>query len=141
MKGKINLHTKGTLKGKSKRHLYFYKTLKNSIKIWKKLNFLSDIPNLSHIHQLILTYLVILRLISALYFASAKNNIQLLDPSPNENYDVSFAPHETTENISTFMAFTNNSHLKLEEILEIDRLKCPKSLISNKKKQKSFLQK
>ena len=56
MKGKINLHTKITLKGKSKRHLYSYKTLKYSIKIWKKLNFLSDIPNLSHTYKLSLTY-------------------------------------------------------------------------------------
>ena len=39
------------------------------------------------------------------------------------------------------MTITKNSHLKWEEILEIDRLKCPKSLISNKKKQKPFLQK
>ena len=56
MRGKINLYTKVTLKGKSKRHLYSYKTLKNSIKIWKKLNFLSGIPNLSHIYQLSLTH-------------------------------------------------------------------------------------
>ena len=56
MRGKINLDTKGTLKGISKRHLYSYKTLKNSIKTLKKLNFLSDIPNLSHIYQLSLTY-------------------------------------------------------------------------------------
>ena len=44
MKGKINVHLKGVLKDLSKRHLCPYKTLKNSIKIWKKLNFLSDIP-------------------------------------------------------------------------------------------------
>ena len=56
MKGKINLHTKGTLKGISTRHLYSYKTLKTSFKIWKKLNFLSDIPNPSHKHQLSLFY-------------------------------------------------------------------------------------
>ena len=56
MKGKTDFHTKGTLKGTSKRHLYSYKTSKSSFKIWKKLNFLSDIPNLSHIHQLSLTY-------------------------------------------------------------------------------------
>ena len=40
MKGKVNLHTKSTLKSISKRHLYSCKTLKNSIKIWKTLNFL-----------------------------------------------------------------------------------------------------
>ena len=57
----------------------------------------------------------------------------MLDPSPNENYHVSFAQHETT--------FTKNYHLKWEEILKIDRLKYPKSLISNKNKQKLFLQK
>ena len=139
MKGKINLPTKGTLKGKSKRHLYFYKTLWNSIEIWKKLNFLSEIPNLSHIHQL--SILVIFSLIFALYFTSAKNNIQLLDPSPNKNFDVSIASNETTENIFAFMAFNKNSHLKWEEILKNDKLKCPKSFISNKKKQKSFVQK
>ena len=105
MKENINLHTKDTLKGKSKRHLYSYKTLKNSIKIWKKLNFLSDIPNLSHIHQLSLTCFGHFEA----YFTSAQSNILLLDPSPNENYDVSFAPYETTENISTIMAFTKNS--------------------------------
>ena len=56
MKGKINLHTKGTLKDTNKSRLYSCKILKDSSKIWKKLNFLSDIPNLSHIHQLSLTY-------------------------------------------------------------------------------------
>ena len=56
MKGKINLDTKGTLKAISKRHPYSYKTLRNSIKTWEKLNFQSDIPNLSHIYQLSLTY-------------------------------------------------------------------------------------
>ena len=56
MKAKISLYTKRTLKGTSKTHLYSYKTLKNSIKVWNKLNFLSDIPNLSHIHQLSLNY-------------------------------------------------------------------------------------
>ena len=54
---------------------------------------------------------------------------------------LSFALHKTTENISTFMAFTKGSHLTREEIPEIDRLKYPKSLIRNKKKQKSFFQK
>ena len=105
MKGKINLHTKGTLKDTNKSRLYSCKILKDSSKIWKKLNFLSDIPNLSHIHQLSLTY------ISALYFTSTKNNILLLDPSHNENY-VLFAPHKTTENAATFLTFTKNSHLK-----------------------------
>ena len=56
MKGKINLLTKGTLKGTNKSRLYSYKILKDSSKIWKKINFLSDIPNLSHIHKLSLTY-------------------------------------------------------------------------------------
>ena len=50
VKGKINLHTKGTLKGISKRHLYSDKTLKKSIKIWKKPNFLSGIPDISCMH-------------------------------------------------------------------------------------------
>ena len=56
MKGKINLRTKGTLKGKL-----------------KKKKSLSDILNVS-----------LLRLISALYFTATKNNTLLLDPSPNE---------------------------------------------------------
>ena len=85
--------------------------------------------------------MVILRLISPLYLTSTKINILLIDPSPNENYDVLFASHKTTENISIFMAFTKNSHLKRVKIFKIDRLKFPKGLISNKKKQKSFLQK
>ena len=83
--------------------------------------------------------MIILTLISVLYFTSAKNNTLLLEPSPNKNYDVSFAPQKTMENISTFFAFAKKAHLKWEEILKIDRLKCTKSLISNKKKQKSFL--
>ena len=33
MKGKIKLHSKNTLKGTSKKHLYSYKKFKNSIKI------------------------------------------------------------------------------------------------------------
>ena len=65
----------------------------------------------------------------------------LLDPSLNENSAVSFAPHKTTKNTTTFLAFTINSHLKWEEILKFDRLKCPKSFISNEKKPKSFPQK
>ena len=48
IKGKLNLYKKGTLKDTNKRHLYFYKTLQN---------FLSDIANLFHIHQLDLMYL------------------------------------------------------------------------------------
>ena len=54
IKRKINLHTKGTLKGTNKRYLYSFKTLTKS-QIWKKLNFLSDILDLSHIHQLSVT--------------------------------------------------------------------------------------
>ena len=84
--------------------------------------------------------MAILRLISALYFTSTKNKILLLDPPPNENSDVSFAPHKTTENATAFLVFTK-THLKLEKILKIDRLKCPKSFISNEKKLKSFPQK
>ena len=61
--------------------------------------------------------MTILRLISALYFTYTKN-ILLLDPPTNENSDVSFAPHETTKNATTFLTFTRNSHLKCEEILE-----------------------
>ena len=56
MKGKINLHTKGTLKSIIKRHFCSYKALKISITIWKKLNFLSDVPNFSDRYQLSLTY-------------------------------------------------------------------------------------
>ena len=82
--------------------------------------------------------MAILRLISARYFTYTKNKILPLDPLPNENSDVSFAPHKTTKNTTTLLAFTKNSHLKWEEILKIDRLKCPKSLISNGKKLKSF---
>ena len=82
-----------------------------------------------------------LTLVSALYFTYAKNKILLLDPSPNENFDVLFAPHKTTKNTTTFLAFTKNSHLKWDEILKIDRLKCPKSFVSNEKKLKSFSQK
>ena len=65
----------------------------------------------------------------------------LLDPSPNENCGVSFAPHKTTENKTIFLVLTKNSHLKWEEILKIGRLKCPKSFISNNKKLKSFPEK
>ena len=111
-----------------------YKTLKNPSKTWKKeLNILSDIHNLSHIHQLSLTCFGSLRLIFALYFTYTKNKILLLDPTSNENSDVSFAPHKTTKNTTTFLAFTKNSDLKWKEILKIDRLKCPKSFISNEK--------
>ena len=93
----------------------------------------------------------ILRLISALYLTCTKNKILLLDPPPNENSDVSFAPHRTTKNTTTFLAFTKNSYLKWEEILKIDRLKSPKNFVSNdmkrmkrmkeknEKKLKSFL--
>ena len=60
MKGKINLHTKGTLKDISKRQLYSYKTLikslQNQSNFGKKLNFIPDIPNLFRIHQLSLTH-------------------------------------------------------------------------------------
>ena len=78
----------------------------------------------------------ILRLISALYFTSTKNKILLLDPPPNENSNVSFAPHKTTENTTTFLVFMKNFHLKWEETLKIDRLNCRKSFISNGKKRK-----
>ena len=54
---------------------------------------------------------------------------------------IMIAPHKTTESTTTFLAFAKSSHSKLEETLKIDRLKYPKSLISNKKKQKSFPQK
>ena len=141
IKVEINLHTKGTLKSTSKRHLYSYKTLKNSIKILKKLSFLSNISNLSHIYQFSSIYYGHFEAYFSSIFHSTKSNILLLDPSSSESYDVSFASHETIENISTFMGFTKNSHLKGEVILKIDRLKCPISLICNKKKQKAFLQK
>ena len=82
-----------------------------------------------------------LRLISALYFTSTKNKVLLLDPPPNENSDVAFAPHKRAENTTTFSVFTKKSNLKWAEILKIDRLKCPKSFISNEKKLKSIPQK
>ena len=85
--------------------------------------------------------MAILRLISALNFTYAKNKILLLDPSMNENSNVSFAPHKASKNTTTFLAFTKNSHLKWEEILKIDRLNCPKSFIGDEKKLKSFPQK
>ena len=85
--------------------------------------------------------MAILKLISALNFTYAKNKILLLDPSTNENSNVSFASHKATKNTTTFLAFTKNSRLKWEEILKIDRLKCPKSFINNEKKLKSFPQK
>ena len=62
--------------------------------------------------------------------------ILLLDVPPNKNSDVSFAPHKTTENTITFLAFIKNSHLEWEEIPKTDRLRCPKRFISNEKKQK-----
>ena len=63
------------------------------------MNFLSDIPNLSHIHQLSVTYFGDFEtyFCPMFHFTSTKNNILLLDSSPNENYDVSFAPHKITE--------------------------------------------
>ena len=48
MKGRINRHTKGTLKDTNKMYLYSYKTLAQS-KIWKKLNLNF---NKSHINYL-----------------------------------------------------------------------------------------
>ena len=124
---------------KNKRHLFSYKTLKNSSKTWKKLNFLSDIHNLSHIHQLSLTCLAIFRLISALYFIYAKYEILLLDPSPNENPNVSFVPHKTAKNTTTFLAFMKNFHLKWEEILKIDKWKVQKVLLAMKRNSNLFL--
>ena len=46
------------------------------------------------------------RLISALNFIFTKNKILLLDPPPNENSDVSFAPHKTTENTTISLVIT-----------------------------------
>ena len=59
-------------------------------------------------------------------------------PPLNENSDVSFALHKTTENTIKFSAFTKNAYLKWEEILKIDRLKCLKSFAINDKKHSNF---
>ena len=49
MKGKINLHPKGTLKGIRKWYFYSYKILQNSIKIWKKTKFaITNFQPISH---------------------------------------------------------------------------------------------
>ena len=56
-------------------------------------------------------------------FIYTKNKMLLLDPPPNKNSDVSFSPHKTTNNTTTFLVFTKNSHWKWEEILKINRLK------------------
>ena len=130
VKGKTSLHKKGTLKGISKRHLYSYKTLKNSIKIWKKLNFLQDIANLSHIYQLSLTYF---RHFEA-YFVFIFLKLLLLDPSPMK-IKMSHLPHTKQHGISLhFFAFTKSSHLKWEENLKIDKL----IIISSKVTSLSF---
>ena len=84
--------------------------------------------------------MAILRLTSALNFTYTKNKILLLDPPTNENSDVSFAPHKTSNNTTKFLPFTKNSHLMWEEIIKIDILDCPKSFISIEKKLKSFPQ-
>ena len=74
-------------------------------------------------------------------FAYTKNKILLVDLPANENSDVSFTPHKTTKNTTSFLAFMKNSHLKWEEIFKINLWKCSKSLISNEKKLKLFPQK
>ena len=43
--------------------------------------------------------------LEGLYFISIKNKILLLDPPANENSDVSFAPHKTPGNTTTFLVF------------------------------------
>ena len=91
---------------KNKKHLFSYKTLTltNSSKTWKKINFLSNIHNLTHIHQLSLTYF---------------GNLLLLDPSTNENSNVSFAQHKATKNTTTFwhsrktLTYSEKKFLKL----------------------------
>ena len=77
----------------------------------KKLNFLSEIHDLSHIHQLSLTYFGNLSLISAQYFTYTKNKIILLDPPPNEISDVSFAPHKQ-KRIPPHSWHSRKTHLK-----------------------------
>ena len=119
---------------KNKRHL-----LKNSSKTWKKRSSQTFTTYLTSVN-LVYPILATLRLISALYFTFTENKILLLDPPPNENPGVSFAPHKTTENTTTFLVFMK-TQIKWEEILKIDRLKCSKSFISIEKKLKSFLQK
>ena len=54
---------------------------------------------------------------------------------------MSHLPHIKQQRIPPHLLHLPKTHLKSEEILKIDRLKCPKSLISQKKKQKSFPQK
>ena len=85
--------------------------------------------------------MAILGLISVLYLFSTKDKLLLPDPPPNENSNVWFGQHKLTENTTTFLPFAKNSHLKWEKILKIDRLKCPKSFISNEKKHKLYPQK
>ena len=53
----------------------------------------------------------------------------------------SHLPHIKQQRIPPHFCHLLKTHLKWEEIFKIDRLKCPKSLTSNKKKQKSFPQK
>ena len=79
MEGKNDLHIK--IKGAS----FLIKHGKIQVKL-EKLNSLSDIHKLPDIHQLSLTYF----------------GEKLLDPPFNENPDVSFAQHKTTENTTTF---------------------------------------
>ena len=80
MEGKNHLHIK--IKDAS----FLIKHEKIKVKL-EKLNSLSDIHKLSDIHQLSLTYF----------------GEKLLDPPFNENPDVSFAQHKTTENTTTFL--------------------------------------
>ena len=82
-----------------------------------------------------------MRLIPALYFTPTMNDILRLDPSSNENHDVSFAPHKRTENTTSVFGIYQKLSLKMRKILLIDKLKCPKRLVSKEKKQKSFPEK
>ena len=49
---------------------------------------------------------------------------------------MSHLPHIKQQRIPPHLLHLPKTHLKSEEILKIDRLKCPKSLISQKKETK-----
>ena len=51
---------------------------------------------------------------------------------------IMIAPQKTTENTTTFLAFTKNSHLKLEETLKIDK-NIQKVLLAIKRNKNHFL--
>ena len=95
---------------KNKTHLFSYKTFKNPSQRYS-ISYQSFTTYFTYIN-LVKPILEILRLISALFFTSTKNKVLLLDSSPNENSDISFAQHKTTDNTTTFLVFTKDSHFK-----------------------------